>query len=132
MLKYLTSAQYRFFYRKLYSVQASIWEAEFKITKSRQVREGVRQDRDRTVEIANNLANAVKTEKDEAKKDELEANALKAKDDIKRYEAQMKMVDDQINGSNGDESHEPVIGLVEQIKSLVELKAMYKDYMNRI
>ncbi len=75
MLKYLTNAEYRFFHRKLYSVQASIWEAQFKVKKSREVREGVRQDRDRAVEAVGNITKAIETEKDEEKKQSLRQNS---------------------------------------------------------
>ncbi len=44
----------------------------------------------------------------------------------------MKMIDDQVNGSNGSETEEPVIGVLEQIKSLVELKQMYKAHMKTL
>lgn len=131
MWKYLTNQQYRFFKRKLYQVQASIWEAEFKTAKSRQVREGVRQDRDRAKEAMNQITAGIPTAQgDGLKKMQADLDALT--DNVQRYEAQMAMVDKQINGFMGDETHEPVIGLLEQIKSYVELKLMYISYMSEL
>ena len=132
MFKYLFNRQYRFFHRKLYAVQASIWEAEFKAAKSRQVREGVRQDRDRAKEAMNNIDAALGSEKDKDKRKKLEQEKAAFADNVTRYEAQMRMIDDQINGFAGDEKHEPIVGLIEQIKSYTELMLMYKDYMRQL
>jgi hypothetical protein len=118
----------QFFIEKIDRVQYETWEIEFKVAKSRQIREGVRQDRDRAVEALNNVDAALKgNPKDKNLLDEKAA----FEDKIRRYEAQMDMVDKQINGYQGDETHEPVIGLMEQLASLAELKSMYKDYVKR-
>lgn len=132
MWKYLTSAKYRFFKRKLYAVQATMWETEFKIAKSRQVREGVRQDRDRAKEAINQLEAGLASAKDADQREYMQNELFKHKENVERYEKQMKMVDDQINGAVGDAEHEPVIGLLEQVKSYVELKLMYEQYISEI
>lgn len=126
--------KYWFFKSKIKRVTYQIWELEFKISKSRQVREGVRQDRDRAIEASQQVTAQVQgaTDTTSAEFANLVHMLETSSDNVKRYEAQMKMVDDQINGSNGDETHEPIIGIVEQIKSLVELKEMYKQYLKEI
>lgn len=124
----LFSKQYWFFKGKINGVQKAIWDIEFKISKSRQVREGVRQDRDRAVEALNQIEARLKGVPSDA--DE-QAKIVMA-DNIKRYEKQMKMVDDQINGKEGNDKEESIIGLLEQIKSYVELKQMYQDYANAL
>jgi septal ring factor EnvC (AmiA/AmiB activator) len=116
----------QFFKKKIERVQYDTWELEFKLAKSRYIREGVRQDRDRAIEALNNIEAALKAEPTDRKKVEAERDALL--ENVKRYEAQMDMIDKQINGYEGDDTHEPVIGLIEQLASLAELKSMYKSY----
>lgn len=116
----------QFFKKKIDRVQYETWEVEFKLAKSRQIREGVRQDRDRAIEALGNIETALKTAPEDKKLlDEQSA----FQDNIKRYEAQMEMLDKQVNGFQGDETHEPIIGLIEQLASLAELKSMYKSYI---
>lgn len=129
----LFSRQYWFFKNKIRNVQATIWETEFKISKSRQVREGVRQDRDRAMEALNQIDAQLKgTVIDAARREQGEKDKVVLTENVKRFEAQMKMVDTQINGAVGSETQEAVIGLLEQVKSYVELMSMYKAYLREI
>lgn len=121
-----------FFKDKIKSVQCTIWEVEFKINKSRQVREGVRLDRDRAKEAINNIDAGLPSQKDEKAKAQMESDKAGLQENVSRYEKQMKMIDDQINGFQGDETHEPIVGLLEQLKSYTELMLMYKDWLGRI
>lgn len=129
--KWVINRQYRYFYRKVGDVQNSIWEYEFKVSKSRAIREGVRMDRDRAVENINNLEIGLKTAPED-KKEKLEADLAANKENVARYEAQMKMIDDQINGGAKTQENPAGIGILEQIKSLTELKLMYLDYCSRL
>jgi len=122
----------RFFKQKIYSVQAAIWEVEFKISKSRMVREGVRLDRDRAKEALNQMEAAINAAKTDEEKKNIEAQKAQMQENVIRYEKQMKMVDDQINGAAGDDTHEPVVGLIEQLKSYIELKLMYEQHLETI
>lgn len=131
ILKWLTNAQYRYFYKKINDVQRSIWEYEFKVAKSRQIREGVRTDRDRAMQAIANLEDMLKTAPEE-KKEQLNKDLAANKDNVARYEAQMKMIDDQINGGAVTDANPAGIGILEQIKSLTELKLMYQDYCSRL
>ena len=129
ILKQLTNPKYKLFTRKIRDVQLSIWEQEFKVAKSRQVREGVRQDRDRAVNAVLNLDASVK---DKAQEKELAEQKATLQDNIKRYEAQMKMIDDQINGVPAKGEDPGIQGIMENIASLVELKGMFKSYRDSI
>jgi hypothetical protein len=123
------NAKYRFFKKKISDVQKTIWEREFKVVKSRQVREGVRQDRDRAIEALNSMKN----QKDVATKEVAEKEQAAFEDNIKRYEAQMAMIDKQINGYTAkNENEESVVGLLEEIRSYIELREMYKQYISEI
>lgn len=112
-------------------MQNSIWEYEFKVTKSRAIREGIRGDRDRAMQSIANIEAGLKTVPAD-KKENLEKELERAKDNVKRHEAQMKMIDDQINGGASSETNPAGIGILEQIKSLTELKLMYQDYLSRM
>lgn len=129
IFKWLFNRKYRFFSQKIKAVQYSLWDLEFKVAKSHQVREGVRQDRDRAVE---GLANINKALEADPKNEKILADKATFEDNVKRYEAQMGMIDAQINGANGDETHEPVIGIMEQMKSYAELREMYKTHLTQI
>ncbi len=127
--KKLTMNKKQFFKDKIKNVTFNVWELEFKVSKSRQVREGVRQDRDRAIEDIARLEAQIAQEKDKDKLKELEAAKATFADNVKRYEAQMLMIDKQINGFAGTETEEPVIGILEQLKSLAELREMYKQHI---
>lgn len=122
----------RFFKDKIDAVEKTGWEVEFKIAKARQVREGVRQDRDREVEALMNLNKAVEGEKDKEAKKQLQDRAAVVTENVTRFEKQMKMIDDQINGVVGSETQEMQIGLLEQLQSYAELKLMYQDYIKNL
>lgn len=122
----------QFFKDKVKQVTYSIWDSEFKLAKSRQVREGVRQDRDRAVEAINQVDARLLAEKNKEARKNLEAERALLSDKKTRYEAQLDMIDKQINGFAGSETHEPVQGILELLASLNELKTMYKDYLKKV
>lgn len=132
IFKWLTSRKYRIFTKKIKDVEVSLWEYEFKVAKSRQVREGVRQDRDRALENAKRLEVALAGVKDEAEKEKMTSSIVTHAENAKRYEAQMKMIDEQISGvpaSEGNPGQEGIIGIM---ASLTELKKMYIDYRKSV
>lgn len=139
ILKYLTSRKYRFFYKKVNDVQYSIWDMEFKIIKSREVREGVRQDRDRAIEniqmIEAALNNPNITEEYKAK---AESDKAVYTDNVSRYEKQMKMIDDQIRGvkatpaTETDEGNPGIQGITETVEAYIELRNNYKKVLTSI
>lgn len=130
--KWLTNRKYRFFHKKLKGVQAAIWEHEFKIAKARQLREGIRQDRDHALATVANIDANLKTEKDAEKLKVLESDKAKLLDNAKRYEAQMKMVDNQISGVPAEGENPGENGILDTIKSYAELREMYKDYLTKV
>lgn len=130
--KYLTNRKYRVFYKKLKSVEVVIWENEFKIIKARQLRESIRQDRDHSIESTRGIDEALKTEKDKEKIKVLNADKAVHQDNTKRYEAQMKMIDNQISGVPAQGENPGENGIRDTIKSLAELREMYKDYLTKI
>lgn len=123
------NAKKKFFKRKIKAVTCQIWDLEFKVEKSLQVREGVRQDRDRMNDAKNKVEAALKAKpKDEALLKEFEGIV----DTIKRYELQMKMIDNEINGVKAEGENPGQNGIMETIDSLAELRRMLKDYVAKI
>jgi hypothetical protein len=121
----------KFFAEKVEKVSYAIWDLEFKLTKSRSVREGVRQDRERTVQAMENVNKLLTEAKDKPTKKKYQEEYDALNNNKVRYESQMDMIDKQINGFQGDEKHEPIIGVLEEIASLTELREMYKDYSRK-
>lgn len=132
IFKWLFSRKYRIFKKKVRDVDVSLWEYEFKVSKSRQVREGVRQDRDRAVENVKRLEVIMKEEKDAQKLALYVVEKDKHADNAKRYEAQMKMIDEQVSGTPANDEGPGQEGIIGIMASLTELKKMYVDYLTKI
>ncbi len=112
-----------FFKAKLKAKTREVWDLEFKVEQTALMRESIRQDRDKLLDTQAKLAEAVaKTPNDK----KLEAELAEITDTIGRYEKQMKMLDDQINGAAPSEQN-PMgeIGINEQLASLAEIRKMY-------
>lgn len=132
IFKQLTSWKYRLFTRKIRDVQVAMAETEFKVAKARQIREGVRQDRDRAAQAVFNINTVLEKEADKDKREQLQKELNVNTENMKRYEAQMEMVDKQINGFSGSPEAEPVIGEMEKLASYAELLKMYRQYRETI
>jgi predicted nucleic acid-binding Zn-ribbon protein len=122
----------RLFKKKIKDVQNSIWEFEFKVSKSRQVREGIRQDRDRQLEAAERVAATLKGEEDKAKIEALTKELTIFTENAKRFEQQMQMIDDQIQGIPAKDDNPGQQGINDTLKSLAELREMYKDHIKSL
>jgi len=121
----------RFFKDKLEGTEKAIWEQEYKMIKAKKLREEVRQERDRFKEQEAKLTDYLKTAtgKDAQQfSEELD----KVKVEVKKYEAQMQMVDDQINGipANGDDPGED--GIIDLMAVLTQRKESLKDYIRTL
>lgn len=113
------------FKRKLKNLEKTIWDLEFKKQQAGVLRERIRLDRDNKL----NHKNMIEAKLKEKQTDELEKALKEATDTLERYESQMKMIDEQIQGGTPtpeDPSGEGVIG---QIARLQELKKMVVDYI---
>lgn len=123
IIKQVTSRKYRFFLKKIKDVQYSMWDLDFKIMKARQIREESRQMRDRQVEALQMAKAAPKPDEDALK--QLEQN-------IKGYEAQMDLVDQQIQGVKPTDDEPGQSGLVDTVAGLANLRELYKEYIKQI
>lgn len=119
------NAKKRLFKQKVNDVTNSIFELEFKIYKSRQLREESRILRDRAVEQVGQIEARLKGA-DKKEKPELEKELAAHQQNKTAYEGQMKMIDEQVHGAEGTP------GLMDTLKGLAELRQMYKDYIKLI
>ena len=128
----LFNRKYKVFNRKIQDVDVAIWENEFKIQKSRVLREQIRGDRERSLTAAGQIAERIKEVKEKDEKKKLETEQKAHEENAKRYEAQMRMIDEQINGIPANDENPGQAGIVDTLASLAELKQMYKDYLKTI
>lgn len=130
--------QKKYFKQKAKAIQYSIWDMQFKISKTRMIREEVRVAYDLTKSKLEVLKNQIKIQKEKPTMEKgdiarLDDEQVRLERDLKRYEDQMKSLDLEINGSRPtNEYPDGVIGLNHQLESLRELLAMVKDYCNKL
>ena len=124
------------FYQKKEGVQKMVFDLEFKRFKTKEIREDVRKEYDNHKQRIFNLEEQIKTwplDKDQGDKARLEDEVLRLNENVKRYEAQMKQLDDEVEGRKpSQEDHDGVTGINEQIDSLKELEGMLDDWIKRI
>lgn len=140
ILKYITSWKYRYYCKKLRGVQCMIEDLVFKRFKTAEIREEVRQTYDTQKAKLLSIETSIKheREKTENKMPEgdiarFEDEVVRLKQDIERYEAQIKGMDIDVNGSNPtNEFPEGHVGINQQLDSLRELEGMVKDYIKNI
>lgn len=115
----------------MHSVEQAMWVEEFKIYSAAQIREGVRQDRDRQLDAQVNATKALAEEKDKERiaviTDDLKAIA----ENIARYDAQLNMIDREINGApsdptTGDPGEQ---GHNDNLAMLAARRDLYKEYL---
>jgi hypothetical protein len=138
IINYLTNWKYRYFVNKLRGVKKMILDLEFKRFKTREIREEVRQEYDNTKSRLAVLENQVGSEKEKPSlaKDEfkrLEDQQVVMTRDAERYQAQMKHLDVEIEGSpETNEYPDGIQGINSQLESLHELEGMVKDYLKHV
>ena len=142
-IKFLISAKHRYFRKKLQGVRCMILDLEFKRFKTAEIREEVRQTYDQCKGKLLSLETTIKQEKEKDKKApgkmadgdvaRLEDETVRLKRDIERYEAQIKGMDLDVNGSRAtNEYPDGVAGINQQLDSLRELEGMLKDYIKSL
>lgn len=123
----------RYFLGKFWTLQRQIWELEFKKHSTLEIRELIRFDRDRLMESVDALNVELKKEHKDGTKEELEKRKAEFEDTIKRYEAQMKMLDEEVTGLPYKSPEDPgKQGIDDTIASLMETKKMVEGYMKTI
>ena len=133
---YKNTSKKNHFLQKLEGVGKMIWDLEFKLFKTREIREDVRKEFDfmneRIVTLKANIENFPK-DKDEAEKKTIEDNLVRAERDSSRLANQLKAIDLETDGSKPtNEYPDGVTGILQQIESLKELETMLKSWIKKI
>ena len=121
------------FKQKLAGVGKMIWDLDFKVFKTREIREDVRREYDQQKARLSTLEEQIKNwpkDKDEGDRKRLEDQVVLINRDIQRFEAQLKQLDLEVSGANpNNEYPDGVQGINHQIDSLQELKVMLKEWI---
>lgn len=123
------------FKQKLQGVQEMIWDLQFKVFKTREIREDIRREYDQMVSRLVSLDNQLKNFPEDGNIDEkkrIEDQITLATRDRDRFLAQMKQLDLEIEGSKPtNEYPDGVSGVNARIDSLRELEGMLKDWIEK-
>ena len=132
VIPYLPTTEKRHFKQKMEGVQKMVWDLNFKIFKSREIREGIRVLYDQNKARLSTIETSIKDwpkEKDIGDRKRLEDQVVLLKKYIERNESQLKSLDREITGEKpSPEYPEGMQGINDQVDSLQELKQMLKDW----
>lgn len=121
------------FKSKLDGVEKMIYDFEFKIFKTKEIREDVRKEYDFMKSRIATLTSQIENFMGKAEKARLEDDKVRAERDVARFEQQMKNLDIEIYGIKPSaENPDGVSGIVDQIESLRELKGMLKSWIKSL
>ena len=120
----------RYFNGKLQGTKNLIWDLEFKVFKTREIREEIRQQYDQMLSRIEGykaqLENPDITEEEKGRVTDLKTLAER---DAERFMKQMQMLDAEIEGLKPTaENPNGQVGVAEQIDSLREVQSMLTDY----
>lgn len=128
----------RYFKNMLDGVQKMIWDREFKREKALMIREEVRKEYEKNKAKLEIIQSQIKTQKEKPTMEEgdikrLDDQEVLLKRDIERYEAQMKQMDLDVNGSKETNEHpEGYTGINQELDSLRELQEITKVYIKTL
>lgn len=128
----------KYFKQKLNGVQKMIWDYEFKLSKTRMIRELERKEYDNLMAKLDALERQIKSQKENSTLEEgeikrLEDNKVILERDIQRKKDILGALDTEIQGSKPtNENQEGVQGIMQYIDGLQELKQMIKEYIKTL
>lgn len=121
---------------KLAGVEKQIYDFEFKLAKTQMIREEIREQYDQMKSRIMTLEDQIKNwpkDKDEGDRKRLEDDKIRAEVEVKRYEGQMKNLDEQMYGAKPtNENPEGVQGITYDIDSMRELSEMLREHIRSI
>lgn len=122
--------------RRLQGTREMIWDLQFKVFKTREIREEIRQEYDLMKSRLEHVENQIKNfpaDKDQGDKARLEDDKVRIQNDTNRFLAQMKQLDIEVEGSKKtNEFPEGATGITQNIDSLRELESMIRDYLKEM
>lgn len=124
------------FIQKLEGVQKMIYDLEFKVYKTKEIREDIRKEYDfmqsRIATLNNQIENFPK-DKDKGDKARLEDDKVRAERDLARFKAQIEGIDNEIHGVKPSvENPNGAAGINDQIDSMKELESMLKSWIKSL
>lgn len=121
------------FKQKYEGVQKMIWDLEFKVFKTREIREDIRKEYDfMQARIEGFKKQITETAADAEERKRLEDQLALAERDSTRMLQQLKQLDLEVNGSKPTSEYpDGATGIVNQIESLHELKDMLHSWLNK-
>ena len=136
VVTYSPKSKKRYFTEKREGVKKMTWDLEFKVFKTRELREAVRKRYDDASASKYLTEEQIKNwpaDKPVEDKKRLEDDVIRFDRDIERYKEQMNQLDLEMDGSKPtNEYPEGVAGVNDQIDSLRELNEMLRDWIKRI
>jgi predicted nuclease with TOPRIM domain len=122
------------FKAKLKATRQMRWDLEFKVFKTKEIREGVREQYDSAKAKLFNLEkqrDAIEAGKPE--REPLQKDIDTLTEDTKRYEGQIKSLDVEVSGANPSAEYpEGASGINDQIEALRELETMLRDWISTV
>ena len=120
------------FKQRYESTQRMIWDLDFKVFKTKEIREDVRREYDNKKTKLDAVNEKIKTHdrKDMGEFNRLGDQVVLLERDLKRHEEQMKQLDIEVNGTKPtNEYPEGIQGTLGQIESLREVQLMVRDWI---
>lgn len=122
--------------QRLASTNKMIWDLEFKISKTKMIREDIREEYDsmnaRKATVENQLKNWPKKQ-EEGERKRLEDQLVLIERDLTRFKAQMEALDNEVYGAKkSNENPDGIRGITQDIESYRELIEMLKDHIKSI
>lgn len=128
----------KYFKQKLDGVQRMIWDYEFKLSKTRMIRELERKEYDNLMAKLDALDRQIKSQKENSTLEEgeikrLDDNKVILEQNIQKKKDLLKALDIEIQGTKPtNEYPDGVQGITQYIDGLQELKQMIKEYIKAL
>lgn len=124
-----------YFKQRLQGTERLVWDLEFKMFKTREIREDIRKEyaqmKARLFAVEEQIKN-FPADKDQADKARLEDQKVLLDKDTLRFQAQIEQLDIEVEGTKPTEKYpDGVDGIVQQIGSLKEVQTMLKDWIKK-
>lgn len=132
------NSQKKYFKQKLDGVQRMIWDYEFKLSKTRMIRELERKEYDNLMAKLDALDRQIKSQKENPTLEEgeikrLDDNKVILEQNIQKKKDLLKALDIEIQGTKPtNEYPDGVQGITQYIDGLQELKQMIKEYIKAL
>jgi hypothetical protein len=130
ILRTFKSPRTKFIEFKLEQTDTQIMEKEIQKFSALEMRESIRLDRDKSSEACDALEAEAKRDHKEGTTETLTAKLKDMREDVVRYERQMQMLDDEVNGLPYQSPENPgKQGINDIIASLNEARKMFVSYL---